>query len=324
VRLVWQTDQPGDTVVEYGTTEDLGDVFVGDVFSRAHVADVPGLDTETKYYYRVNSCGVVSSIFSFRTAPEAATPFTFAAYGDNRSIPENHAAVAAGIENAAPDILLNTGDVVGEGWDEPSYDTEFFGPAGELFANTPLFISIGNHEGESPFHYRFFPYPGGRGYYSFTYGNTFFICLNTNRLYLPGTPQYDWLIAELQSPEAQAAEWIVAFAHHPPYSEGWDSPGYDGEHLMRWTVLPLFEQYHVDLYFAGHTHDYERGALNGVTYIITGGGGSALDSWQQDFSHIEISQFRYHYVLVSVAGDTLQLDAADPDGTVFDTITLTH
>ena len=41
---------------------------------------------------------------------------------------------------------------------------------------------------------------------------------------------------------------------------------------LRSTLVPLLEKYHVDICFSGHTHEYERGNLNHVHYVITGGG----------------------------------------------------
>ncbi|MCZ7583773.1 MAG: metallophosphoesterase family protein [Deltaproteobacteria bacterium] len=272
VRIVWRTDYAGDSTIEYGPTPSLGTEIEAGVFGRNHVTEIGGLEPETPYYYKVSTCGVESAVFPFRTAPERNTPFTFAVLGDNRSDPASYATVAAGIADAAPDIILNTGDIVADGWRKEQFEEQFFGPVGDLYSETPVFVSIGNHEGESPYHYSRFPYKNSRaGYYAFRYGNTLFISLNTNRLYLPGTPQYDWLVRVLSGASARTAEWIVVFAHHPAWSEGWDSPGYSGEWLLRYTVVPVLEQYGVDLYFCGHTHDYERGLRNGVTHIISGG-----------------------------------------------------
>lgn len=324
IKILWATDLRGDAVVEYGKTEALGTLAESGDFGLIHAVSVEGLETESLYFYRVSSCGIQGDIYTFATAPYRDTPFTFVAYGDNRSDPDSHRMVAEGILNAAPDFVLNTGDIVADGWVFSQYDEQYFNPARELMTTTPTYVAIGNHEGESPFFYSLFRFGGNGGHFAFSYGNTYFIALNTNRLYIQGSPQYLWFEERLGSQEAENAEWIVVFAHHPAWSEGWDSPGYDGEILMRFSVVPLMEQYGVDLFFAGHTHDYERGEMNGVTHIITGGGGSALDTFQQDFDHIVISEFRYHFVNISVAGNTLHLEGTDPDGTVFDEITLTH
>ncbi|MBZ0274261.1 metallophosphoesterase family protein [bacterium] len=326
VEMLWKTNRRGDSTIEYGTTESLGDVFVEDTLVSSHHVTLDGLSPGTRFYYRVKACDdAVSDTYSFVTAPDDDSPFSFAVLGDNRSNPAMAKAVADETFTTAPDILLNVGDIVNNGWNRDEYDSQFFGPSEELLASAPVFVSIGNHEGESPYFYDVLPYPGnGTGFYSFTYGNTLFIALNTNKLYLPGTGQYNWVEGVLQSAEAQAAEWIVAFAHHPPYSEGWDNAGYNGEPLMRTSLVPLFEQYGVDVFFQGHTHDYERGTLNDVLHIISGGAGSGLDSFQQDIAHIVVYESRHHFVSVNVADKVMTLDAIDVDGVTFDQVTLTH
>jgi tartrate-resistant acid phosphatase type 5 len=43
------------------------------------------------------------------------------------------------------------------------------------------------------------------------------------------------------------------------------------------SLKPILEAGHIDLYLTGHDHDYERFApVNGVTYIVSGGGGASL------------------------------------------------
>ena len=48
--------------------------------------------------------------------------------------------------------------------------------------------------------------------------------------------------------------------------------------LDRWrfvpsgSLVPLAEQYGIDVIVSGHTHEYERGELNDVNYVITGQG----------------------------------------------------
>ncbi len=324
IRIHWGTNLLGDSIVEYGLTEALGNRVDCNQWGMIHRCEVPDLETETQYYYRVESCGLQSAIYRFQSAPHRDTPFTVGVWGDNRSDPASHQMVADAMADAAPDIAINVGDIVGDGWVASQYDEQYFDPAAALLPNTPTYISIGNHESESVYYYSLFTYPGVSGYYSFTYGNTLFIALNTNRLYIHGSPQYQWFKQTLESQAATDAEWIVVFAHHPAWSEGWDSPGYQGEILMRITLVPLFEQYGVDLFFCGHTHDYERGEKNGVTHMISGGGGSALDSFQQDFDFIEVYETRYHFVNLTFVGDTLSIEAIDPDGTVFDEHLLTH
>jgi hypothetical protein len=39
---------------------------------------------------------------------------------------------------------------------------------------------------------------------------------------------------------------------------------------MQTYLVPLLEQYNVQMCFSGHTHEYERGMRNGVFYVISG------------------------------------------------------
>jgi hypothetical protein len=70
----------------------------------------------------------------------------------------------------------------------------------------------------------------------------------------------------------------------PPYCERW----IDGSSTLRNNLVPLMEQYGVDFCFSGHTHEYERGELNHVHYVVTGGG-SWLDHTEvivRDWEHM--------------------------------------
>ena len=138
------------------------------------------------------------------------------------------------------------------------------------------------------------------------------------------SPEYVWLEETLASEAAQAAAWRLAVAHPPPWCEGWGHPGYDGDVPMREAVRPLLEEGGVDVVFTGHAHDYERGELNGVLWIVTGGGGGSLDSWQQDVPHITGYEPVHHFVLVDVDGPTLEVRAIDLEENVIDHVELTH
>ena len=112
--------------------------------------------------------------------------------------------------------------------------------------------------------------------------------------------------------------WTFVYFHHPPWSEGW--PGYPGEINVRKILVPLFEQYHVDMVFNGHTHDYERGLRNGVYYIITGGGGCSLEPGIQayDFDHVTVRVNEFHFTYIKLYDKSLQLVAINKDGQKID------
>ncbi len=322
VRVRWRTDEPGYSMVRWGVDDRAEETILSNDLVRKHEMVITGLDPRTVYPYRVESCGVESTTEDFITAPDdPAEAFTFAVWGDTQDHPDVHEQVAAEAYDWDPDFALHVGDLVGSGWRPGDYDNEFFGPARQFLQSTPFFPAMGNHDGNSPFYFDSFYQPGSWGYYSFTYGNTFFIALNTTWIYIPGSEQYRWFVDQLESEAAQDADWIVAYAHHPPYSEGW--VGYDGEPMVRMFLVPLFEEYGVDIYFSGHTHNYERGAKNGVTYIISGGGGGGLDPWARDYEHVEVWAGVHHFTGVTVDGPTIDIEAVDIDGNLVDTYQIT-
>ena len=58
---------------------------------------------------------------------------------------------------------------------------------------------------------------GSELYYSFDYGRTHFICLDSQVSdRRPGGPMYDWLKADLAQVSEQDYDWVIAYWHHPP------------------------------------------------------------------------------------------------------------
>ena len=321
IRILWQTDKKSNSVVRFGQTDQLGYFQCDEKLTRFHEVELLWLSPGTPYHYQVRSDGAQSETYVLQSATTTEMPYEFVVYGDNRTHPADHQAVADGIANAAPDFVISVGDVVTDGWDPRQFDTEFFDQIGPVMAEAPLYVSIGNHESESLFFYRLFSFPGHERWYSFDYGNARFIALNSNFSLEPWSIQRAWFEQELQKAQADAPEWLFVFAHHPAYSEGGGSGGLA---QIRDNFLPLMEQYGVDVFFNGHVHDYERGELNNVTHVLTGGGGGPLSGWNMDYPHVTVYESRYHFVKVEMAGKSASFFATAPDGTVFDSFSLNH
>src|SRR2546425_5664596 len=101
---------------------------------------------------------------------------------------------------------------------------------------------------------------GTEAYYSFNYANIHFVCLDSidsNRS--PSGAMLTWLKADLA---ANTRQWLIAFWHYPPYSKGsHDSDPDTTSTQMRQYVLPILDDYGVDLVLSGHSHSYERSYL---------------------------------------------------------------
>lgn len=108
----------------------------------------------------------------------------------------------------------------------------------------------------------------------------------------PGSPQYDWLQKELNSPEFQQAKFKIVMLHHPPHSLGGNIvPAYtdpvqsierhedgtikavryeypqDADYLIR-DVVPLLEAANVQLVFYGHSHLWNRFVSSSGTHYL--------------------------------------------------------
>jgi len=324
--IMWETETASDSRVDYWTETDA--YYVEDTtLVTIHEMQLTGLAPDTTYYYTVTSEGQTTAINTFATAPAAERSFRFVVYGDTRSQPDEHAAVIDGIINSGPELVLHTGDIVANGRNYDDWGPQFFDPAYNLMINTLVLPILGNHEyngtGQLWF-FDFFSLPGNEQWYAFTYGGVRFIGLNTMADYSAGSAQYNWLETELQSSEYISATWHIVYLHHPPYTA---SSGHSDDTNVQTHLVPLFEQYGVDMVFGGHTHAYERYFNNGVYYIVTGGGGAPLHSLVEDTQEPirEVGESVYHHCVidVNVPDASLTLEARRNDGTVIDTITIT-
>jgi len=321
--VMWETDRPTNSAVVYRSVGSDRWVWRNDTSRvKMHEVALRGLETGLRYEYRVVSGQAQSGIHSFEL--NFQTPYRFAVYGDSRTVPSNHRKIVEGMIQYTPDFVVNTGDVVESGNSYPQWRREHFGPLQPLAANVTTYVAIGNHERDSHWFNDYVCQPGNEHYFAFTYANSRFIFLDSNWPYYPGTPQYAWLKQELCSEDYLSANFRFVFFHHPPFSDMWDSPGYIGDAAVRKYIVPLLEAAKVDIVFNGHTHDYERGKRpvgdgDGTYYVITGGGGSPLDTTvTHDWEHVSIHRSVYHFCILDVGDYNLTLRSIGMDGDLID------
>jgi len=84
-------------------------------------------------------------------------------------------------------------------------------------------------------------------------------------------------------------QWIMVFGHHPVYSAS-QKHGNTPEMIAR--VKPLLEKYHVQFYFCGHDHDFQRLNEKGskIDYVVTGTGGEVRPASKNEMSLFSISE----------------------------------
>ncbi|MBI1841975.1 MAG: metallophosphoesterase [Verrucomicrobia bacterium] len=245
-----------------------------------HQGTLTGLSPETRYVYRVISGESSTPPYSFSTAPKAESPFAVAWWGDNHDGTTTLRTHVSNILSHAPNMICVAGDMVNSGSSASEWNDYWFKPLEHMNAaqTTPVLFARGNHDGEHALAYAYSVLPGNGAWYSFSYGNSWFLFLDTEADSSAVPEQFAWLKKELQRPEARAAAFRIVCFHRPPWTDFWNGGGYTGETWVRDLWTPLLAQSDVDIVVSGHTHAYCRGATNGVTYVVSGGGGGVVDT----------------------------------------------
>ena len=255
---------------------------------------------------------------------------SFAVLGDNGSGGRQAIAVAermARTYGASPfGLVALLGDICYYGNFADRYDDVFRRPMAPLIdAGVGFELAIGNHDAE--LHHsddglaeieaelRLLGTPGR--YYTSSHGPADLFYLDSS---VPGlfgadaSGQIEWLDDALASSSNQ---WKIVALHHPPYSSGehGSTPGFDD------LLQPVLARNHVDLVLAGHDHHYERTRpLDGITYVVSGGGCKTTGVGRSDFTAVAESTLQFLHV--DIDGDRLTGTSVRPDGSTADRFTL--
>jgi len=339
--VAWRSIDPALGVIEFGETEAYSGGIALPVPTTEHVVTLPGLRPGVPSRYRLRLGGeIVSEGHVFRTLDPAA-PLRYAVFGDSGAPTWEQQAIARGIQAAAPDLVLHTGDVIYEDGALEELDPSYFLPFADLIDHIPFYPALGNHDVRTA---------GGRAlldalylptndanfterFYSFDCSDAHFVALNSNEDLSPGSLQHTWLERDLA---AATRRWTFVTFHHPLYS----SSMHGSDLTLRAALAPLFERYGVDVVFNGHDHNYERSLPHagdavvsaadepdhvdpaGPVYIVTGAGGKSLHVSGANY-HTAYSESVFHHVEVELQGTSLALWAVRTDGTVMDRMTIT-
>jgi hypothetical protein len=258
-------------------------------------------------------------------------------------------------------FVVQSGDAVLRGATGAQWNVSFTPIAERLtrVGGVPLFFSVGNHDvtgmpagdpgrmmglhNTLTAFSKLMPPEGSprrlSGYptYTFGYGNSFFIALDSN---IAGDAlQLAWVTNQLEHLDRARYHHVVAVFHHPPFSSG----PHGGGHVepptlaLRNSYMPLFRKHHVRLIFTGHDHLYdhwvERYVDHGESYrmdsIVTGGGGAPSYAYSSEPDlldylaagepqHVRVEHLArpapvaadnpHHFVVVQVNGDRLSVE----------------
>ena len=335
--VMWWSSKPGNGKVEYGGTllrhsvTAPGESYEGGYL---YIAEITGLEPGKKYRYKCGVKGEWSRAKKFQTAPpdDASASFTFSFLCDSRSQPEPRRNVVNMLRNKGADLIIDAGDLVSSGHEQDQWD-EWFDDMEDIISNIPFMCVVGNHEKNSKLYYDQFAFPGQELYYSFDYGNTHFVGLNSE-IAVNGT-QAEWLESDLEKARGNPdIVWIIAYFHQPVFT----ASSHEGRIDIAEKWGPTMDKYHVDIVFCGHNHCYERTSAllsngtitnrgqhlvdpSGTVHITSGGAGAPLYE-TDDVRFIEQGRSLYHFVRVRVDGKRLELNAIRDTGSTFDTLVI--
>jgi hypothetical protein len=287
---------------------------------RQWTASVTGMSPDTTYCYTVVQDGqpmTAPARLQSAPAPGSGKRVQFLALGDSGGGGSDQQALMQQMATVPYDFMIHAGDIAYDSGTLAEFESRFFDVYAPMLAQRPFFPSSGNHEYETndaaPFREVFvLPENGGpdglERWYSYDWGDIHFVVLDTERT---GAEQAAWLDADLA---ANRLPWTIVYGHKPPRS----SAGRNDEPFQQW-FEPVLAAHHVPLVINGHEHHYERfKPLNGVTYVITGGGGRGVRELHGPAEGSAFAEAVIHFVVVTVEGDTLTLHAIDASGREFD------
>jgi acid phosphatase type 7 len=314
----------------------------------------------------VTAC-MASTVFSQQTSPPghddsgptftvsdlpSNRPLRIVVYGDMRfTDPANTSDTQPGVRKwlaqkvgeEKPDLLLITGDMPFNGSNAEDWKVYFQETALWTQERLRIYPTIGNHE-ILPDHrtglrnyFAAYPQIDRHAWYSVQLGNIYLITLDSTNFLDDRGAQRRWLESQLAHLPS-SADFVFFLFHIPLVSDlqtafmlGIPSP--DILALRHYLEAQAATSHAKFVIFNGHIHNYERFEVNGITHVITGGGGARpypiFIRGDQDLYHSRTYP-NFHYLVITLQGkhaDAKMYRVVDPDAAqksveVKDTFTL--
>ena len=295
IKIMWNTSVASIGQVKYGIDpNNLSSTSSPTSSAIGHIVSLTGLTPNTKYYYSIETNTTVlerASDNHFVTPPTTGTEqktriWAMGCFGTGK-LPQRQVQerFLEQVRNNYVDMFLQLGDVAYYDGSESDFQKNYF----QVYQNyrtmkqTPIYNALGNHEYCNGTCYGNFAgiasanifenfttaeaggvASGTERYYSFNHGNIHVISIDAFgtdgglHVYDAGSAQNLWLINDLA---ANTQKWTIVIVHAPPYSKGKHDSDAEAEMIGIRSLVPLFDQYNVDLVLAAHSHNYERSKL---------------------------------------------------------------
>lgn len=225
--------------------------------------------------------------------------FSFAVVGDLHIANQDTSRLQRMISAASAEgdsFFIFLGDIVDGGYEK---DVVAFRNALQNLSWDGLsFPVIGNHDifGDG---WKYYKQYNGPSNYAFTIGNSRFIVLDTADATL-GSAQRAWLSNELAKPKPTN---LFFASHYLPTVPGERTYLKMADDVEALALMKLAKENGVNAWLGGHYHSYLLGGVEGVTYLVAGGGGAQRMP--------PVSSFFFVQVKVDGGNISYQMNAVD-------------
>jgi hypothetical protein len=253
-------------------------------------------------------------------------PLTFIAYGDTRftqhdgvANPVARRALVARMAGEMPAAIFVGGDLVYEGSNPDDYETYRTETALWSQSKIPIFPALGNHEfrgcaedpapclanwwrAATPSAVRSFRW------YSVSLGpKVLVLVLDSDSALKPGSEQRTWFEQQITHTGKQV-QFVLVVLHYPPVRDFIFPRAKDEKEIARYLSGHAHSLKARIVVVGSHIHNYERFRRDGVTYLVSGGGGAKPVPVLRHFG--ELSKLdtaeNFHYVRFRLEGGELR------------------
>lgn len=234
-------------------------------------------------------------------------PLDLAVYGDCRQYPKIHRKIANDIASRNPRAVVVAGDLVDHPGEQKEWD-EFHEITKVVRDRAPLLCAVGNHDvhPSQPFVREM---KLQKSWYDRQIGDFHIFVLDSMDCFRE-KEQVGWFRG---AAEASRTKHKIAVFHHPPFildpKRSAETP-----HILE-NLHPLLVKMKFCGALCGHQHAFYYTRRDGIPYVVTGGGGSALSTL--DRSRMvpgDLARPLFHYVGLSVSGDRIDGRVHEPNG----------
>ena len=239
-----------------------------------------------------------------KTAP---SPVDLAVYGDCRQFAKIHRRICGSIAARNPQAVVVAGDLVNHPETQSFWDN-FHSITKELRDRFPFIAAIGNHDVD-PNNSFLREMKLAKTWYDRQIADFHLFVLDSTSVF-NDREQLDWL---QKTAESSTSKHKFAVFHHPPFIV--DRKRTLETTDIRATLHPLLVKLKFCAGFCGHQHAFYYTRRDGIPYVVTGGGGSALGDLDPSMhAPGDVSRSTYHFVGLCIAGPRIEGHVFGPDG----------